>query len=249
MLGLLMFMPVAVLGPIAEHLALRRELTMLKHDRDGRSLFTVVSMVLLVGVYHVVLWGVGRACSRASRRQPDPPGDGTVVGSRLIAQKFARPEYFQPRPSAVDYNAASTGGRNYGPSNPDHLKAVRERLDAIVEGGGRARPARGPVRDGHGQRRRHGSAHSAGRRGAAGARVARSRKVDASRVRELIAAHTEPPTFGFLGRARVNVLELNLALDQRSAPAAGASPSAKTDDRRAGHAPSERCDAACRSGI
>ncbi len=45
-------------------------------------------------------------------------------------------------------------------------------------------------------------------------RVARSRSVDVSRVRELIAAHTEPPTFGFLGRARVNVLELNLALDE-----------------------------------
>ena len=51
--------------------------------------------------------------------------DGTIVGSRLIAQKFTRPEYFHPRPSAVDYNAASTGGSNYGPSNPDHLKAVQ----------------------------------------------------------------------------------------------------------------------------
>jgi K+-transporting ATPase ATPase C chain len=46
------------------------------------------------------------------------------------------------------------------------------------------------------------------------ARVARSRSVDVSRVRELVASHTEPPTFGFLGRARVNVLELNLALDE-----------------------------------
>ena len=65
--------------------------------------------------------------------------DGTIVGSRLIAQKFTRPEYFQPRPSGVDYNAASTGGTNYGPSNPDHLKAVQERLDAVDEAG-RRRP-------------------------------------------------------------------------------------------------------------
>ena len=77
------------------------------------------------------LWAIGRAVfpSQAEgsliRR-----ADGTVVGSRLIAQKFTRPEYFQPRPSGVDYNAASTGGTNYGPSNPDHLKAVQERLDA-----------------------------------------------------------------------------------------------------------------------
>ena len=82
-----------------------------------------------------------RRCGRIGRRRFPAQAegslirraDGTIVGSRLIAQKFTRPEYFQPRPSAVDYNAASTGGTNYGPSNPDHLKAVQERLDAIIE--------------------------------------------------------------------------------------------------------------------
>ena len=96
-------------------------------------LFTVVSMAL-VGAYHVVLWGIGRtvfpeqAAGSLLRR-----ADGTVVGSALIAQKFTTAAYFQPRPSAVDYNAASTGGSNYGPSSPDHLKAVRERLDATLK--------------------------------------------------------------------------------------------------------------------
>ena len=97
-------------------------------------LFTIVTMVLLGGGYHVVLWAIGRVAFPAQAegsliRRPD----GTVVGSRLIAQKFTRPEYFQPRPSGVDYNAASTGGTNYGPSNPDHLKAVQERLDVITK--------------------------------------------------------------------------------------------------------------------
>ena len=140
--------------------------------------------------------------------------DGTVVGSRLIAQKFARPEYFQPRPSGVDYNAASTGGTNYGPSNPDHLKAVQERLDAVDEAGGRRPrnqvPSEMVTASGAGwirtSRRR--------RRRLQAARVAAAREVPVERVRELIRAHTEPPTFGFLGRARVNVLELNLALDE-----------------------------------
>ena len=74
-------------------------------------MFTIVTMVLLGGVYHVVLWGIGRVAFPAQaegsliRR-----ADGTILGSRLIAQKFTRPEYFQPRPSGVDYNAASTGG-------------------------------------------------------------------------------------------------------------------------------------------
>src|SRR5687767_497445 len=96
-------------------------------------LFTLVTIVLFGGVYHLAIWGIGRAAfpSQAEgsliRR-----ADGTIVGSRLIAQKFTRPEYFHSRPSAVDYNAASTGGSNLGPTNPDHLKAVRERLDAVV---------------------------------------------------------------------------------------------------------------------
>jgi len=177
-------------------------------------LFTLVTMALIGGAYHGLLWGIGRtvfpdqAEGSLIRR-----ADGTIVGSRLIAQKFTRPEYFQARPSGVDYNAASTGGTNYGPSNPDHLKAVKERLDAITKqedvsagqvpsemvtasGGGldpHIPPAAAEIQ---------------------ALRVATARGVMVGGSRELIQAHTEPPTFGFLGRARVNVLELNLALDE-----------------------------------
>jgi K+-transporting ATPase ATPase C chain len=177
-------------------------------------LFTVVTMVLLGGGYHVVLWGIGRVVFPAQaegsliRR-----ADGTIVGSRLIAQKFSRPDYFQPRPSGVDYNGASTGGTNYGPSNPDHLKAVQERLDAIVdeEGVTAGRVPSEMVTASGGGMDPHippAAAELQARR------VADVRKVNVERVRELIAQHTELPTFGFLGRARINVLELNLALDE-----------------------------------
>jgi potassium-transporting ATPase KdpC subunit len=185
---------------------------MFKHIRQAIA-FTVVSMVL-VGLYHVVLWGVASAAfpSQAEgsliRR-----ADGTVVGSRLIAQKFERPEYFRSRPSAADYNAASTGGSNYGPSNPDHLKAVRERIDAIVKEDG-VQPGQIPSE----MVTTSGAGMDPHLPPAAvdlqAARVAAARKVDAGKVRALIAAHTETPTLGFLGRARVNVLELNLALDE-----------------------------------
>jgi K+-transporting ATPase ATPase C chain len=186
---------------------------MFKEVKQG-FLFTIVTMMLLGGAYPVVIWAIGQVVfvSQAEgslvRR-----ADGTVVGSRLIAQKFTRPEHFQPRPSGVDYNAASTGGTNYGPSHPDHVKAVQERLEALTmqeavpanqvpsemvtaSGGGmdpHIPPAAAELQV---------------------ARIARSRTVDPARVRELVSAHTEPPTFGFLGRARVNVLELNLALDE-----------------------------------
>src|SRR6476620_10495684 len=97
-------------------------------------LFTLVTLVLIGGLYNVALWAIGQTLF-ASQTEGSllRRSDGSVIGSRLIAQKFARPEYLQARPSGVDYNAASTGGTNYGPSNPDHLKAVQERLDIVVK--------------------------------------------------------------------------------------------------------------------
>lgn len=190
---------------------------MFKEIKHG-ILFTIVTMVLLGGAYHVVLRGIGSAVFSAQaegsliRRD-----DGTVVGSRLIAQEFKRPEYFRPRPSAVGYNAASTGGSNYGPSNPDHLKAVQERIDAIVNEEG-VQPSQIPsemvTASGAGIDP-HIPPNAAELQAA---RVATSRNLDVARVRELIAVHTEPPTLGFLGRARVNVLELNLAMDDTFGP-------------------------------
>ena len=185
---------------------------MLKEVRQAIG-FTLVTMVILGGGYHVVLWAIGQAAFAAQaegsliRR-----ADGTVVGSRLIAQKFTRPEYFRSRPSAVDYNAASTGGSNYGPSNADHLKAVRERLDAITRDEhvpASEVPSEMVTASGGGLDPHIPPAAAA----LQAARVAAARGVPVDPVRDLIRTHTEPPVWGFLGRARVNVLELNLALD------------------------------------
>jgi K+-transporting ATPase ATPase C chain len=177
-------------------------------------LFTLVTMVLLGFGYNLVLWGIGRvAFSSQADGSLIRKSDGTIVGSRLIAQKFTRAEYFHPRPSGVDYNAASTGGTNYGPSNPDHLKAVRERLDAFMklEGVSAAQvPSEMVTASGAGLDPHIPPAAA----DLQAPRVARARGVPVERVRELIRAHTEGPAFGFLGRERVNVLELNLALDE-----------------------------------
>jgi K+-transporting ATPase ATPase C chain len=177
-------------------------------------LFTLVTMVMLGGAYHLVLWTIGQlAFSSQAEGSLIRREDGTIVGSRLIAQKFTRPEYFQPRPSGVDYNAASTGGTNYGPSNPDHLKAVQERLDAVIaldKVKASDVPSEMVTASGAGLDPHIPPAAAALQAG----RVASARSVAVDRVRALIAEHTEPPTFGFLGRARVNVLELNLALDE-----------------------------------
>lgn len=185
-------------------------------------LFTVVAMVLFGGGYHGVLWAIGRVAfpsqAEGSLIRRD---DGAIVGSRLIAQKFTRAEYFHPRPSGVDYNAAATGGSNFGPSSPDHLKAVQERLDAILreEGAAAGEVPSEMVTASGGGLDPHIPPNAADLQAP---RVARSRKVELGRVRELIATRTEPPTWGFLGRARVNVLELNLALDDAFGAPVGA---------------------------
>jgi K+-transporting ATPase ATPase C chain len=186
---------------------------MLTELRRG-LMFTLVTMILIGGVYHLVLWGVGRVLfPRQAEGSVIRRADGTIVGSRLIAQRFTRPEYFQARPSAVDYNAASTGGSNYGPSNPDHLKAVQERIAAVtklenvppgdipsemVTASGAGLDPHIPPAAAELQAKR----------------VAQARGVPLERVQQMIQSHTEGPTLGFLGRARVNVLELNLALDE-----------------------------------
>ena len=193
---------------------------------------TIVAMVLLGGGYHLVLWAVGRVAfplqAEGSLIRRD---DGTIVGSRLIAQKFTRPEYFHPRPSGVDYNAASTGGTNYGPSNPDHLKAVQERLLAVTTQEGTTPgqvPSEMVTASGAGLDPHIPPAAADLQAG----RVATARGASLERVRELVLAHTESPTFGFLGRARVNVLELNLALDAAfGRPLPGRPPSNDTDSR------------------
>jgi K+-transporting ATPase ATPase C chain len=175
--------------------------------------FSLVTMLLFGGAYHVAVWALGQAVFSVQvegsliRRD-----DGTVVGSRLIAQAFMGPQYFHSRPSAVDYNAASTGGSNFGPANPDHLTAMQERLAAITarESVPASQVPSEMVTASGGGLDPHIPPSAAELQVR---RVASARGVPVERVRALIDTHTELPTLGFLGRARVNVLELNLALD------------------------------------
>jgi K+-transporting ATPase ATPase C chain len=106
---------------------------MFKEIKEG-FFFTLVTLVLFGVVYPVLVWGVGRiAFPEKAEGSFIRKADGAIIGSELVGQAFTRPEYFHGRPSGVDYNAASTGGTNYGPSNPDHLAAVRERGAAVAE--------------------------------------------------------------------------------------------------------------------
>jgi K+-transporting ATPase ATPase C chain len=182
-----------------------------KELKEG-FLFTLATMVLFGVLYPLVVWGVGQIVfSRKAEGSLLRKEDGTILGSELVGQVFTRPEYFHGRPSGVDYNAASTGGTNYGPTNPDHLAAVQERAGVVAarEGVSLDEIPSDLVTASGGGLDPHISREAALIQIE---RVARERGVPAERVRELVNASTEGPTFGFLGKPRVHVLRLNLAL-------------------------------------
>jgi len=140
---------------------------------------------------------------------------GQAVGSRLIGQSFTDPGHFWGRPSATapqPYNASASGGSNFGPLNPALADSIRTRI-ATLRAADPDNRASVPVdlvtASGSGLDPHISVAavqYQAGR-------VARARRLAPARVQALIAAHTEGRLFGFLGEPRINVLELNLALD------------------------------------
>ena len=143
--------------------------------------------------------------------------DGQAIGSSLIGQTFDDPKYFWGRPSATSpfgYNAGASSGSNLSPTNPDLIKAVQGRVDTL-RAADPGNPSPVPVdlvtASGSGLDPHISPAAALYQV----PRVARARKLDASVVQHLVEQHTEGRTLGVLGEPRVNVLQLNLALDSR----------------------------------
>ena len=143
--------------------------------------------------------------------------DGRVVGSSLIGQSFTRPEYFHPRPSAAGndgYDPTASGGSNYGPTS----QKLIDRVKASVEQFRKENPEyTGPIpadlltASGSGLDPEISPAAAE----AQAARIAKARHTTVEQVRRLITIHTTAPNLALLGEPRVNVLELNLALDNQ----------------------------------
>lgn len=140
--------------------------------------------------------------------------DGQARGSTLVAQPFADARYFQPRPSAANYDPVTAAGSNQARSNPDLRKRIAETAAAVAARDGIALaevPAELTTQSGGGL-----DPHLSPRAAQVQvARVAKARGLSAAEVDAMVVAHTQPRQFGLLGEPRVNVLELNLALDAR----------------------------------
>ena len=136
------------------------------------------------------------------------------MGYAIVGQKFRDDKYFWSRPSAVDYNAAGSAGSNKGPTNPDYLKQVQDRIDTFLAHNPGVKkediPAELVTASGSGEDPDLSPAAAK----VQVKRIATIRKIDENKIYALIDQHTEGPLLGFLGPSKINVLKLNIALDE-----------------------------------
>lgn len=183
--------------------------------RPAISLFILLSLITGL-VYPVVVTGIGKALFPAQAAGSLIIKNGKPVGSELIGQNFSDPRYFWGRPSATSpqpYNASASSGSNQGPLNPALTDAVKGRIDALKAADPDNRlpiPVDLIAASGSGLDPQISPAAAEYQAG----RVARARHLDAGVVEKLIAGHTEGRQWGVFGEPKVNVLQLNLALDQ-----------------------------------
>jgi K+-transporting ATPase ATPase C chain len=186
-----------------------------------RQILPALGMLLVLTVltglaYPLVVTGLAQGLFRQQAQGSLVEVDDVPVGSELIGQPFAAPGYFHPRPSAAGdgYDATASSGSNLGPTNPELLDTVEQRVRAYRAENGLPAGAEVPVDAVTASASGLDPHISLANARLQAPRVAEQRNLTRDDVEALIDEHTDERSLGFLGEAGVNVLELNLALDE-----------------------------------
>ena len=173
---------------------------------------TLFCAVFFSGIYTLSIYGIAQLAPNHGN------GEIVIVNGKNhhvnVAQKFVENKYFWSRPSAVDYNAAGSGGSNKGTNNPEYLADVKTRIDTFLLKNSSLKlsevPSEMVTSSGS------GIDPNISVQGAKvqSKRIAESRKISEIKVLKIIAKNTEKPLFGMLGTEKLNVLKLNIELDK-----------------------------------
>ncbi len=175
---------------------------------------TALTGILFGVLYPMAMVAVARLFTTHRGGGQEVVVNGRVVGFDVIGQRFTQERYFRGRPSAVDYHAAATGGSNKGPTNPDYLATVQQRIENVLAENPDVERNQIPVdfvtASGSGLDP-HLSVAAALLQAD---RIARVRGLPREAIVQLIEEHTEKPLLGLFGTEYVHVLSLNVALDK-----------------------------------
>ncbi|ALR30747.1 potassium-transporting ATPase subunit C [Chryseobacterium sp. IHB B 17019] len=172
---------------------------------------TLVCLLFFSGIYTLLILGIAQFSPNRGKGEILTFNNKKYYAN--IGQKFAEDRYFWSRPSAVEYNAAGAAGSNKGPTNPDYLKTVQERIDHFVKHNPEVQKSQIPsdlvTASGSGL----DPNISVQAANVQVKRIARIRNINENKIQDLIISNTEKPFLGLFGTQKINVLKLNIALD------------------------------------
>ena len=174
---------------------------------------TILLLVVFAVIYPAIIWGAAQAAPNKGKGEVATV-NGKVVGYANEGQSFTLDKYFWPRPSAVGYNAAGSGGSNKGPNNQAYLQIVKNRLDTFLVHNPAIKKEQVPVEMITASGSGLDPDISPNAAYVQVSRIAKARALPETEIKTLIDEHIQKPLLGVFGTSKINVLRLNIDLDK-----------------------------------